>query len=740
MLEHRTAVFVVNLLQDVNVLRPLIFMARQFGFRVLILAPAKFATRDQFGIWHAELECLSDETGAQLEIYGSDWEAFRHLTGAGVIFAGSESNLPPHGATHSLFRYAPPTFLKVTLQHGFECVGFRHSKAHDTAYGQAVSFAADILCAWQPPELLSSMARSQRAKVHVTGPSNVLQAFTQPIERDPRSIGIVCENLHSVRLNVGGDHKTEFVTTFDEYCRLLAREGREVVLRTHPGGQYVLKNKVPLPSNARINNAPIYRLDLRRFSYGISAPSSVLVDLLLAGVPTAVWRDRRGQIDADNYTGLASVSTPQEWLEFAREAALRPQPFLDVQQQFLAEQKMPLEPQEVFDRFARIFRAASRVAVAPASIAVPSQRLLFVANARLPTLQVCLERPLDPLARAGTLAMDLVTEPQLKQVARSGPAGAIDQWIDATFGRFAPDALIFCRYSGPFAPQMLSWAQGNGIPVIYHIDDDLLAVPKELGERKHAFHNAPNRLAAVRTLLSGADVVYASTERLRQRLLDYYPDRPMVTGPINCSGRILGSPGEGFARTIGYTGFDHFADLMMILPALIAILDKYSHISFEVFGSIPIPQELERFGNRVRTIPPVQDYEAFLQRLAELKWDIGICPLTQTEFNLTKSNNKWVEYTSVGTAVIASGNMIYDECCADGSGILAYKLDDWAVGLDLLVNDDAARLAMVARAQRKLEADYGIAKHRKQILGVVELARELAERRAVTELIVEEVG
>jgi hypothetical protein len=742
MFEQPTAVFLVNLVQDVNVLRPLVIMAaRDFDFRVLILMSAKFANRDAYGIWRDELERLSAETDALLETFESDWDAFQHLQGGGIIFAGSESNLPGHSTTHAVFRYAPASFLKVTLQHGFECVGFRHSAAHDRAHGHSVAFAADILCSWQPLDRQGSMPQSQRAKAVVTGPSAVLQRFTDSFVRDPDAPGIVCENLHSVRLNSASGLKSEFVGAFEEFSRLLARDGRDIVIRPHPGGQYMLKNNVALPPNARMNNAPMFRLDLRRLAYGISAPSSVLIDMLLADIPTAVWRDRDGGIDTDNYAGLASVSTPQDWYNFSREATRRPQPFIDAQRHFLAEQQMPVEPRDVFERFAAIFRAGSRMTVASGSAPVERQRILIVANAHLPTVQVCLERPLSLLVRSGELVTELLTETRLREREAVGSSVAIADWIANRLDRFAPDAIIFSRYSGPYGPDMVAWARRRGVPVIYHLDDDLVSVPRSLSARKHAYHNAPERLEAVRALLTGATLVYASTERLRDRLLETFSDLPIVTGPINCSGRVIRTPAKGPARIIGYmASADHLPNLQMIMPAIVAVLNRHPQLRFELFGSIPIPPELERFGERIVKVPPIPDYETFLKRFGDRGWDIGICPLVPNEFNLTKSNNKWIEYSSLGIAVVASDRMIYDECCADGCGALADDPESWLAALDHLVADDDARLAMIVRAQRKLESEFSIAQHREQILDVIELARDrmsdagVADRASIEEV------
>src|SRR3954451_15352481 len=113
-----SAIFLVNLVQDVGILRPLIFMAtREFGFDTLLLVSTKFNARDAFGIWRSEVDQICAQTGARMEFFASDWEAHRHLVGHGLLFAASESNLPQHAITHNIFRHAPPGFLKITLQH-----------------------------------------------------------------------------------------------------------------------------------------------------------------------------------------------------------------------------------------------------------------------------------------------------------------------------------------------------------------------------------------------------------------------------------------------------------------------------------------------------------------------------------------------------------------------------------------------------------------------------------------------
>ena len=353
------AVFLINLLQDVNVLRPLVMIAaRDLGLVAEVLVTHRFSTRDQLGIWQRELAELGDATSAPVVVFHDEQEAAQLLAGkGGIIVAASETNFAGHREVHDVMRLAPSSFVKITVQHGFECLGFLQGRDHDLAHGREVTFAADIVCGWCESDRLTAMADSQRPKLHVSGPTFVLQ---QPPRDTKRSeSGIICENLHSVRFRSAGDFRTDFVGNFEAFCAALARDQREVVLRPHPGGQYVLKNKLQLPSNVRLNNHPVYKIDLSRFAYGISAPSSILLDMVVAGIPTAVWRDPGGVIDVGNYRGLAEVSSVDDWVEFSREATAHPERFREQQNRFLEQQKMPLDPTDVYRRFSTIMAEAA---------------------------------------------------------------------------------------------------------------------------------------------------------------------------------------------------------------------------------------------------------------------------------------------------------------------------------------------------------------------------------------------
>ena len=357
-------------------------------------------------------------------------------------------------------------------------------------------------------------------------------------------------------------------------------------------------------------------------------------------------------------------------------------------------------------------------------------RLLVIANAVIPTVQLALVQPLRALVDAGQVSIEFLTEEQLKQKfgkrLRAPEAGGA--WFGQRLAESRATCVLLCRYSGPFAREVVDFAWDRGVPSIYCIDDDLLNVPWEIGAAKFKYHNHPLRLDAVRFLLENTDLVYCSNQWLAARLERLGIRRQLYVGKLFCAGAVIATPRRRTAVTMGYMGFDHAHDFEVALPAVVRALRQNPQLRFELFGKIARPPQLEEFGTRVIQLPVVADYDDFLKALAAREWDIGICPLARTPFNEVKNINKWIEYTSAGTAVIATRGMIYDECCTNGAGWLADD-DGWDEALQALLSDTERRVELVMTAQRRLVEEYSIERLRAQVLDAMAAAdRECAGR------------
>ncbi len=339
--------FHVDLVQDVAVLRPLLRLARTMDHAdLLLMVGRRFADLDQTGLWRAEVEEIAGGLGIPAHVHRSEREAIERLAGRrGLLIAGSESSLSNHMPTHRLMTTLPPQITAVTLQHGVECIGFLHNERHDATAGRDVRFAAEVLAGWFAADRLTAMPARERGKLVVTGPPMLIDPRPDvAAPRDParRAEGIVCENLHSVRFS-GAGLRRGFLDVFTDFAARMAQAGHRIHLRPHPAGRFTERNAVTLPKGVTPSRAPIYKEDIARFDYGLSAPSSVLLDFVVAGVPAAVWVDEEGAVDARNFAGLPTVSDADDWAAFAHAAVERRADLIAAQEAWLAGLGIPAD-------------------------------------------------------------------------------------------------------------------------------------------------------------------------------------------------------------------------------------------------------------------------------------------------------------------------------------------------------------------------------------------------------------
>ena len=719
-MKSKKAIFIINFLQDINILRPLIYLAsRDLKLPTELIITSAFTKRDIDNIWRREITQLVKDTCSLTFWVQDDFEAYKVLDGKrGIIFAASESDLSAHAPTHNLFKMAPSGLLKVTLQHGFECVGFLQSKQHIIAHGEHITFGADVVCGWSELSRLTSMAESQKSKLLVTGPTAAIQ---QPTKTKKKPYGLICENLHSVRLSASGDLKMSFMDMFARFSLQLRKNRMKVALRPHPGGQYVIKNNIKMEPNVELNNVPMYKVDLSQYAYGVSAPSSVIIDMVLAGIPVAVWRDDNGVMDTDNYYELTQVSNAENLMEFTQDATLNPEKYIERQRIFLNSSRLKTQPQWVYKQYRSLIESACKTSIVPLTdpAASPIERVMYIANDYIPTLQLSFIKPLAALVENGSVVSDLITETQIGKAFHKVESSVLSvQAIQTQLENFQPSVIVFCRYSGPNAVFIRLWAKQHHVPVIFHIDDDLMHIPMSLGLAKFKSHNNPKRLKTVRYFLDNSDLVYCSTLPLAERFAQLGTKAPIHVAKLYCSGSVIVPAINRTVKKMGYMGFDHEHDLNTMIEAIEQVMVKNNDLIFEMFGSIPKPKILEKFGSRVVMIEPIRNYKLFLETFAELGWDIGICPLAVANFNMLKANTKWVEYTSIGAAVVASKGTVYDSCTADDCGLVVESVNDWAEQLNHLVNDPLARFNLVKNAQLKLETSFSPEQLTEQVLNV----------------------
>lgn len=293
-----------------------------------------------------------------------------------------------------------------------------------------------------------------------------------------------------------------------------------------------------------------------------------------------------------------------------------------------------------------------------------------------------------------------------------------------------PSLLVLSRYTESGAMWLIKRARQDGVPVVFHLDDDLLDVPVTIGQAKYERYQDPMRTKALLDGLNASDLVYASTPALGAVLAERGVTAPIYAGDVYCSiePAAVAPLLPATAPVIGYMGTEgHAADLEVAMPAIIRLMEEFPDLRFEAFGTIQVGEALAGFADRVGRHPPIMDYQGFIDRLGELGWWLGIAPLEDTVFNRCKADTKWVEYSLGGIGVIASDLPVYHRACADGAGLLVGP-DGWYEAMRRMLCDAAGRKAMVEAARRKLVERYSHEALERQVLDVFAQARRGVRR------------
>ena len=723
--------YVFNILQDVNILQSLVrFYAVEFQRRSTFIVTMNFKDLDSSGLWLRELEELALYTNSNLKYIDDDLTSFMLFQGEqGIMISASESNLKVHKSVFDLFSFLPSEIIKVTLQHGYECVGYLHSRDHDMAHGKNIKSNSDILCSWANLEFLKSINYTEVEKIVVTGGTFLLNEPVRSLGNTAEKNGIICENMHSARMSNAGDFKVKFLAIFDEFCKIKEIQGDQIYLRPHPAGQYTLKTNHSLASNVVIENDPIYKLNLNKYSYCISPPSSIIIDMIYSNVPVAVWGDPDGLMDLGNYRGLHVVNTLIDFLEFSIDSIKNKEKYLQLQQKFVLNSGIIFSAEYAKKMYRDIANINhTQISKADTCISIKQntiERILFIFSGYEATQQACIMRPLSKLFESGEFVFEVITELQFDKKLTPNNLN-VERYVNDIFVEFNPTLIVFSRYGGEMADLFLSLSNKFKIPTVYHIDDDLLNVPETLGSNKFKFHNNPTRLTRIEKLLNEVDVVYCSTEYLRNSLSKNILNSNIYSGTINASGSIFKKNQSLDVKRIGYMGVGHGRDFELVAPAISEYLKQFPDVIFEIFGTIEIPEVLHDYKNRIVIHPKTSSYENFLLKLSSLNWSIGICPLEDNNFNKCKSNIKWIEYTSACIAVIASRGFAYDDCCSNGAGCLASNNDEWLMHLISLTVDSDFRANIIEKAQEKLQNEYSLSVHEEQILNVFSFAKSIS--------------
>ncbi|POZ62636.1 glycosyl transferase family 2 [Chromobacterium alticapitis] len=200
-------------------------------------------------------------------------------------------------------------------------------------------------------------------------------------------------------------------------------------------------------------------------------------------------------------------------------------------------------------------------------------------------------------------------------------------------------------------------------------------------------------------LLQHCSLVVASTDAMAEKMLNY-TKKAIAFPDLIARDRLVDPMPRGEKVTIGISGdFFQESDWEIVSSALMRIGELYGDaVRIVLLGDIP-PGFVKP--KNCLQVSVSKRYGDYLVDMAKLSIDIALAPLGGGDFNAFKSDAKWLEYSVIGAATIASDVLTYRWLKEKG---LATLVDDteagWVDGVCKLIDNPELRSGQANSARQ----------------------------------------
>ncbi len=297
------------------------------------------------------------------------------------------------------------------------------------------------------------------------------------------------------------------------------------------------------------------------------------------------------------------------------------------------------------------------------------------------------------------------------------------------------DIIVTKAVDNPTAASQIAFFKEHyNKKLVIDLDDNYFEVRPDQPGYKWYYPGSQKR-AILSAYLSLADHLIVSTQPLADYHKEFFKKVYKQNTPITVLPnfndldefryRYKGNQNQRMIK-IGWQGSTtHFSDLLMVMPAIKKIMAKYPNVWVDFMGGIEINQVRDLFGKfpdemfrRVSIVGGTPSWLNYPWKLSKTKWDIGICPLIDDEFNRNKSHIKWMEYAAYKIPSVASKvypyykDILGIKTIQQGkTGFLARTTDDWIKYLTLLIENKDLRKKIGENAYEDVKKNWQMKDH-----------------------------
>lgn len=245
-------------------------------------------------------------------------------------------------------------------------------------------------------------------------------------------------------------------------------------------------------------------------------------------------------------------------------------------------------------------------------------------------------------------------------------------------------------------------------PFLMEIDDYFMDVPPT-NEAHDQYRPGTMRSQVALEQMRHSDAIVVSTPYLKELYKDYHDRIYVVPNSIDFSEwKGLETKRHDRLRIGWIGGGTHSADLEMVQPVIDELTQKYKDVWFycihgcpQVYKTMPKVYWTKRWAK-------INLYPKFM---ASYKFDIGIAPLEDNNFNRGKSNLRYLEYSALKLPSVSSPLPDFVRSIEQGkTGFLASDLEAWKQHLEELIQNEGLRRDMGKKAYQNIHDNFNVTK------------------------------
>jgi len=296
----------------------------------------------------------------------------------------------------------------------------------------------------------------------------------------------------------------------------------------------------------------------------------------------------------------------------------------------------------------------------------------------------------------------------------------------------ASDLVIFVRPRSNEARAALDYCMDNRIPTLAMFDDNWLTLARERPEYTSLFSPGQPDYENFIYACQNADLTVTYNKRMETDLSPYCRNLLRISPPVDVKvfegtrkkrcqdGRLI----------IGYAG-GGLRDHKSAFQGLVRFILEEKAAQVFIMGHVLPPELATLPADRVLFVPYEYNFFRYAEVLRQVRPDIMLAPLGETDTDKSKCARKYFDAASVGSPGIYSDVETYNTLIRHGeTGLLVSDNEEkWYEAICTLVKDPLLRIQIADSAKKAVASQYSVEVLIPELLEALQKALSIARGR-----------